>query len=140
MDWGVVKPEVFAAMMDHFTSGEPLLYDGAHPSPSDTTILDTDSEIVAMIKELLDTRIRPAVMEDGGDIVFRSFSEDSGVVELQMVGACRGCASSAVTLKSGVENMLKHYIPEVQSVEAVEDEAEKAGNQAFRDLESHLSN
>lgn len=122
LEWGVLKPEIFATMMDHFTSGEPLIYPGEAQERMDTHISEDDSEVVAMIKELLDTRIRPAVQEDGGDIVFRGFEEESGVVRLQLVGACRGCASSSVTLKAGVENMLKHYIPEITEVEQVLDE------------------
>ena len=121
-DWGVLKPEVFAAIMDHYSAGDPLFEpatgdEDADDADSDTAILDTDSEVVAMIKELLDTRIRPAVQEDGGDIKYRGFDEDSGIVYLQMQGACDGCPSSSVTLKSGIENMLMHYIDEVKSVE-----------------------
>jgi Fe-S cluster biogenesis protein NfuA len=94
-----------------------------------------------MIKELLETRIRPAVQEDGGDIVYRGFDAGTGTVTLKMMGACSGCPSSAVTLKSGIENMLMHYVPEVkQVVEAEPDEAEQAGRKALDDLERHLSN
>lgn len=140
MSWAVLKPEVFAAIMDHYTSGEPVLLDG-HSSPSDTAIGEDDSEVVAMIKELLETRIKPAVMEDGGDILFVNFNEDTGVVTLKMQGACSGCPSSAVTLKSGIETMFMHYIPEVKEVvQADPDEAEAAGDAAFRNLERHLSN
>ena len=84
--------------------------------PADTHINDDDSEVVALIKELLDTRIRPAVQDDGGDISFIDFDEDSGVVTVQLQGACSTCSSSKVTLKSGVENMLMHYVPEVTEV------------------------
>jgi Fe-S cluster biogenesis protein NfuA len=84
--------------------------------PADTHINDDDSEVVALIKELLDTRIRPAVQDDGGDISFIDFDEDSGVVTVQLQGACSTCSSSKVTLKSGVENMLMHYVPEVTGV------------------------
>ena len=139
-DWGVLKPEVFAAMMDHFTSGADLFLSDAAIGASDTTIHEDDSEVVAMIKELLDTRIRPAVQEDGGDIIFHEFDDNLGIVRLKMVGACKGCSSSAVTLKTGVENMLKHYIPEVVSVEQYEDEAEQEGKRVFNALEQHLSN
>lgn len=138
--WAVLKPDVFAAIMDFYSSGEPLMYDAAAPGASDTLINDDDDEVVAMIKELLETRIRPAVQEDGGDIVFRSFDPDSGTVELKMMGACSGCPSSAVTLKSGIENMLMHYIPEVRGViEAPEEEHEQEGVRAFNKLEQHLS-
>jgi len=110
--WPDLKPEVYALIMEHFTSGQALFADGHNADgPEDTRILDTDSEVVAMIKELLDSRVRPAIMEDGGDIEYRGFDEDTGVVQLSLKGSCRGCASSAVTLKSGIERMLMHYIP-----------------------------
>lgn len=138
--WNVVKPDIFAGIMDHFTSGDPLVTDASSTEKSDTAINEDDSEVVAMIKELLETRIRPAVMEDGGDIVFKGFHEDSGIVTLKMQGACSGCPSSAVTLKGGIENMLMHYIPEVKSVvEADPDESEVAGMTEFNKLEQHLS-
>merc|ERR1712054_141887 len=87
-------------------------------------ILDDDSEVVQMIKELLDMRIRPSVQEDGGDIKFHGFDEESGVVSLEMQGSCSGCPSSSVTLKSGIENMLTHYIPEVTEVQAIGEDAD----------------
>lgn len=119
--WAVVKPEVYSVLMEHFSSGQPLFRsaeDRASAGPQDTRILDTDSETVAMIKELLDTRVRPAIMEDGGDIEYRGFS-DAGIVQVKLKGSCRGCDSSTVTLKSGIERMLIHYIPEVKGVEQV---------------------
>jgi Fe-S cluster biogenesis protein NfuA len=119
--WAVVKPEVYALLMEHFSSGAPLFRsdeDRATAGPQDTRILDTDSETVAMIKELLDTRIRPAIMEDGGDIEYRDFTDD-GIVQVKLKGSCRGCSSSSVTLKSGIERMLMHYIPEVKGVDQV---------------------
>jgi Fe-S cluster biogenesis protein NfuA len=119
--WAVVKPEVYAILMEHFSAGTPLFRSEADrdaAGPQDTRILDTDSETVAMIKELLDTRVRPAIMEDGGDIEYRGFS-DEGVVLVKLKGSCRGCSSSSVTLKSGIERMLMHYIPEVKGVEQV---------------------
>jgi len=115
VDWPVLKPAVLAAIMDHFTSGADLLPQGAPPTSS---IREGDSEIVVQIKELLDTRVRPAVANDGGDIIFRSFED--GVVYLHMQGACSGCPSSTATLKHGIENMLRYYIPEIQAVEAVD--------------------
>jgi len=124
--------------MDHYTSGDPLFRDG-HSTPSDTAIHEDDSEVVAMIKELLETRIKPAVMEDGGDILFVRFDEDTGVVTLRMQGACSGCPSSSVTLKSGIQNMLMHYIPEVKDVVQDVDESDEAGDLAFRELEKQLS-
>lgn len=99
--------------------GAPLFEEGRGGGAEDTRILDTDSEVVAMIKELLETRVRPAIMEDGGDIEYRGFNEESGVVQLSLKGSCRGCESSSVTLKSGIERMLMHYIPEVKEVEQV---------------------
>jgi NFU1 iron-sulfur cluster scaffold homolog, mitochondrial len=121
--WHLMKPEIFSILMEHFTSGAPLFKDsgdGASDSgPADTMILDTDSEVIAMIKELLDTRVRPAIQEDGGDIEYKGFDEDQGIVRLKLKGSCRGCSSSSVTLKSGIERMLTHYIPEVKAVEQV---------------------
>lgn len=119
--WSVIKPEVYSILMEHFSSGMPLFRsqeDRDSAGPQDTRILDTDSETVAMIKELLDTRVRPAIMEDGGDIEYRGFNDD-GCVKVKLKGSCRGCDSSTVTLKSGIERMLMHYIPEVKGVEQV---------------------
>lgn len=119
--WPHLKAPILAAIMDHFTSGRPVLLDaatGAEGGHDDDGVYDEDaSQIVAEIKELLDTRIRPAVAQDGGDIVFSRFEPQTGVVWLHMRGACSGCPSSSATLKSGVENMLKHYVPEVTRVE-----------------------
>lgn len=115
--WDFLKPEIFAAIMDFYSSGKPLFLDSATSSSMDTAIHEDDSEIVAMIKELLETRIRPAVQDDGGDIEYIGFDPESGVVKLKMQGACSGCPSSSVTLKSGIENMLMHYVPEVKAVE-----------------------
>ena len=112
LDWSEMKAPILAAIMDHFTSGAPLLRD--EEAADDTS---GDSEIVAEIKALLDSRIRPAVAQDGGDIVFSRFEAETGVVYLHMRGACSGCPSSSATLKAGVENMLKHYVPEVTRVE-----------------------
>ena len=92
------------------------------PTVDSNAVTDDDDEVVALIKELLETRIRPSVQEDGGDILFHGFDEDSGLVYLQLAGSCAGCPSSSVTLKSGVENMLMHYIPEVEGVVQVDDE------------------
>ncbi|KAK1263740.1 hypothetical protein QJS04_geneDACA008638 [Acorus gramineus] len=115
--WDILKPEIFAAIMDFYSSGKPLFLDSQASASMDTAIHEDDSEIVAMIKELLETRIRPAVQDDGGDIEYRGFDPETGIVKLRMQGACSGCPSSAVTLKSGIENMLMHYVPEVKSVE-----------------------
>ena len=119
--WAVIKPEIYSILMEFFSSGQPLFRseeDREAAGPQDTRILDTDSETVAMIKELLETRVRPAIMEDGGDIEYRGFTDD-GYVKVKLKGSCRGCDSSTVTLKSGIERMLMHYIPEVKGVEQV---------------------
>ncbi|XP_021823978.1 nifU-like protein 4, mitochondrial [Prunus avium] len=113
--WDLLKPEIFAAIMDFYSSGQPLFLDTKTASAMDTAIQEDDSEIVAMIKELLETRIRPAVQDDGGDIEYRGFHPETGIVKLRMQGACSGCPSSSVTLKSGIENMRMHYVPEVTS-------------------------
>ncbi|XP_002968155.2 nifU-like protein 4, mitochondrial [Selaginella moellendorffii] len=124
-EWDVLKPEVFAAIMDFYASGQPLFYSAQAAAPKDTAIEEGDDETVVMIKELLETRIRPAVKDDGGDIEYRGFDRESGIVELKMQGACSGCPSSAVTLKSGIENMLMHYVPEVKGVKEVKDDDEE---------------
>jgi Fe-S cluster biogenesis protein NfuA len=116
-DWQTLKPRVLGAIMDHFVSGLPVIdSDDGDFVEEDTD--PADQEVVEAIKELLDTRVRPAVAGDGGDIVFRGFRD--GVVRLHMQGSCSGCPSSTATLKHGIENMLKHYVPEVVSVEQVE--------------------
>ncbi|KAI4339288.1 hypothetical protein MLD38_024248 [Melastoma candidum] len=123
--WDLLKAEIFAVIMDFYSSGQPLFLDSKTASAMDTAIQEDDSETVAMIKELLETRIRPAVQDDGGDILYRGFDPDTGVVKLKMQGACSGCPSSSVTLKSGIENMLMHYVPEVKGVEQEVDEDEE---------------
>ena len=119
-DWPALKAQVLGAIMEHFVAGRPVMEasTGGADADLDEDVSPEDSEIVAQIKELLDTRVRPAVASDGGDIVFRGFRE--GVVKLHMQGACSGCPSSAATLKHGIENMLRHYVPEVVAVEQVE--------------------
>jgi len=112
-DWAVLKPQILAIIMDHFTSGAPLITEAAA-----ATEAGEESDLITQIKELLDTRVRPAVANDGGDIIFRSF--ENGIVYLHMQGSCSGCPSSTATLKHGIENMLRYYIPEIQSVEAVD--------------------
>jgi Fe-S cluster biogenesis protein NfuA len=102
--------------MDFSATGEPVLAVGGEAEVDSLAITDDDSEVVQMIKELLEMRIRPSVQEDGGDIKFHGFNEEKGVVTLEMQGSCSGCPSSSVTLKSGIENMLMHYIPEVKEV------------------------
>jgi len=121
-DWTTLKPQVFAGIMDFYAEGVPVLNEGDEAEEDSLVIKDDDSEVVQMIKELLDMRIRPSVQEDGGDIKYHTFDEETGVVLLEMQGSCSGCPSSSVTLKSGIENMLMHYIPEVSEVKNVEEQ------------------
>ena len=114
-DWPVLKPMILAAIMDHFTAGRPMVLT-AEVEPSAASG-EPDNEVVIQIKELIETRVRPAVAQDGGDIVFKGFED--GVVLLALKGSCAGCPSSIATLKSGIENMLKHYVPEVREVRQV---------------------
>ena len=121
-DWKHVKPMALAAIMDHFVAGLPVIEEGAvaTAAPSDDTEYEGEAaEIVGEIRELIETRVRPAVAQDGGDIIFDRFEPDTGIVHLHMRGACAGCPSSTYTLKQGIENMLKAYVPEVTAVEAV---------------------
>ena len=117
VDWDHLKAPVLAAIMDHFTSGQPLFGAGGEAAGDEDAYEGETAQVVAEIRELLDTRIRPAVARDGGDILFDRFEPDTGTVWLHLRGACAGCPSSSATLKSGVENMLKHYVPEVVRVE-----------------------
>lgn len=114
LDWGVLKPSILGAIMEHFLTHQPLFYGDDPLAPAQ----GSDDPIVAEIKEILDTRVRPAVAMDGGDIVFDHFTD--GIVYVRMQGSCSGCPSSSSTLKSGIENMLRHYVPEVLEVRAVE--------------------
>ncbi|CAM9156985.1 unnamed protein product [Chrysoparadoxa australica] len=163
--WGVLKPQAFGAIMDFYAEGKAVISN--EPVISDTTILEDDDEVVAMIKELLEERIRPAVQEDGGDIFYKGFNPDTGMVMVQLAGACSGCPSSSLTLKQGVggsgfaeptesllspsptstpfhllpaaENMLMHYIPEVTGVEEVEDdELKELNEEEAAELENRL--
>ena len=119
-EWQHLKPAVLGTIMEHFMSGQPVMAvsGNAAPSEEDGEFFDEgDQEIVLTIKELLDTRVRPAVANDGGDITFRGFKD--GTVFLKMRGACAGCPSSTATLKHGIQNLLKHFVPEVQAVEQI---------------------
>jgi len=115
-DWQQLKPVILGMIMEHFMAGLPILlassHDDAMPEPS-----EEEDEVVSQIKELLETRVRPAVAQDGGDIIFYDYED--GIVYLHMQGSCSGCPSSTATLKAGIENMLRHYIPEVVEVRAV---------------------
>lgn len=122
-EWRDVKPDVMATLLDHFSANMPLFAPGSAagitvPAEADAFADDpADAEIVEQIRDLIDTRVRPAVANDGGDIVYRGF--DKGTVYLKMHGACAGCPSSTATLKNGIEQLLKHYVPEVTEVRAV---------------------
>ena len=117
-EWQHLKPSILGVIMEHFVSGAPLFLDGGPQQSEDDEFYEAaDSDTVEQIKELLDTRVRPAVAQDGGDITFHGF--DRGVVYLHMQGACAGCPSSTLTLKMGIENLLRHYIPEVVEVRPV---------------------
>ena len=118
-EWQHMKPAILGLIMDHYLSGAPVLADAGQKQAglSDEDFDTADSEIVTTIKQLLDTRVRPAVAQDGGDITFQGFKE--GVVFLNMKGSCAGCPSSTATLKHGIENLLRHFVPEVSEVRAV---------------------
>ena len=117
-EWQHLKPAILGAIMEHFMSGSPLIAEDAAAAQEDGEFFDEgDAETVDTIKELLESRIRPAVASDGGDITFRGFRD--GTVYLSMRGACAGCPSSTATLKNGIQNLLRHFLPDVQSVEAV---------------------
>lgn len=111
-DWAMLKPMILAGLMEHFATGQPIML-----APEKTEDTSQDDEVTAAIRELIQTRVRPAVMMDGGDISFEYF--ENGVVYLRLKGACSGCPSSTVTLKMGIENMLRHYVPEVTEVRSV---------------------
>ena len=114
-EWDVLRPQVLGSIMEHYQSGRPVIDSDAEGADE---MAGDDDPIVKQIKELIDTRVRPAVAQDGGDIIFKGFED--GIVSLHMQGACSGCPSSTATLKHGIENMLRYYVPEVQEVRAVE--------------------
>jgi Fe-S cluster biogenesis protein NfuA len=119
-DWAHIKPAVLGVIMEHFLSGKPVIGDGSHPSEEsagEEFFEDEDAEVVEVIKELLATRVRPAVAMDGGDITFKGYRD--GTVYLNMRGACSGCPSSTATLRSGIENLLRHFVPGVEAVEQI---------------------
>ncbi len=114
-EWAHLKPAVLGAIMEHFTSGMPVLRGEPGPEIADEFFSEADAEVVATIKDLIETRVRPAVAQDGGDITFQGYRD--GVVFLNMRGACAGCPSSTATLKHGIENLLRHFVPEVRGIE-----------------------
>jgi Fe-S cluster biogenesis protein NfuA len=119
-DWPELKPVVLGAIMEHFVSGEPLLvgeFDGAAQGDGEEFFAGDDAETVVTIKKLIETHVRPAVANDGGDIKFRGFRD--GTVYLALKGSCSGCPSSSATLRHGIENLLKHYVPDVRAVEQI---------------------
>ncbi len=113
-EWQKIKAEILATIMDFYVSGKPIMFEKKRVEKEGG---EEESEIVKQIKELIEVKVRPAVAMDGGDITFHSF--EHGIVKLELKGSCSGCPSSTITLKSGIENMLKHYIPEVEAVEQV---------------------
>lgn len=116
-EWQHLKPAVLGAIMEHYLSGEPLLADEGDGAVADEDFDEEDAATVATIKELIDTRVRPAVASDGGDITFQGYRD--GIVFLHMKGACSGCPSSTATLKHGIENLLRHFVPDVQEVRPI---------------------
>ena len=116
-EWQQIKPAVLGAIMEHYMSGAPLLRSEAEASDADEFFEAKDEETVGLIKDLLETRVRPAVAGDGGDIIFKGFKD--GIVYLHMQGACSGCPSSTATLKHGIQNLLRHFVPEVTEVQSV---------------------
>ncbi|KAF8539290.1 scaffold protein Nfu/NifU N terminal-domain-containing protein [Trichophaea hybrida] len=137
-NWAHIKPEVFSLITEALNAGGSVVTVGETVMAEDTAPQEGDSEVVAMIKELLDTRIRPAIQEDGGDIEFRGFDEGKGEVKLKLRGACRTCDSSTVTLKNGIESMLMHYIEEVKTVTQVMDQEEEIAAKEFEKFEERL--
>jgi Fe-S cluster biogenesis protein NfuA len=117
MEWPHLKPAVLGAIMEHFMSGMPVMNRAPDAAPAGDDFAAEDADTVATIKELIETRVRPAVAQDGGDITFHGYRD--GVVFLNMRGSCAGCPSSTVTLKHGIENLLRHFVPEVQGIEEV---------------------
>jgi len=117
LEWPQMKPAILGAIMEHFLSGAPVLHEGSDEVAEDGNFDAADSETVAVIKELIETRVRPAVANDGGDITFQGYRD--GVVFLHMRGACSGCPSSTATLKQGIENLLQHFVPDVVEVRPV---------------------
>uniref|UniRef100_A0A1A8FYB0 NFU1 iron-sulfur cluster scaffold homolog, mitochondrial n=1 Tax=Nothobranchius korthausae TaxID=1143690 RepID=A0A1A8FYB0_9TELE len=133
VDWTDIKRHAVEAIAKFFESGDPVTTGAVHHESSHS---EDDDEIVSMIKELLDTRIRPTVQEDGGDVIFKGF--ENGTVKLKLVGSCTGCPSSTVTLRNGIQNMMQFYIPEVDKVEQVEDEVDQVSAKVFAEVDRKL--
>ena len=137
LHWSLLKPEIFSILTEFLNNGTPIINEESELT-DDMEISEEDDETVTMIKELIFTRIRPAIQDDGGDIEFVSFAEDNGTVYLRLKGACRSCDSSSVTLKNGIESMLKYYIEEVTTVEQVNDEDTTEIVEKFKSEDIHL--
>lgn len=137
LHWSLLKPEIFSILTEFLNNGTPIINEESELT-NDMEINEDDDETVTMIKELIFTRIRPAIQDDGGDIEFVSFAEDNGTVYLRLKGACRSCDSSSVTLKNGIESMLKYYIEEVTTVEQVNDEDTTEIVEKFKSEDVHL--
>ncbi|XP_053188810.1 NFU1 iron-sulfur cluster scaffold homolog, mitochondrial [Scomber japonicus] len=133
VEWTDIKRHALGAIAKFFESGDPITIGAVH---HESSLSEDDDDIVSMIKELLDNRIRPTVQEDGGDVIFKGFED--GTVKLKLVGSCTGCPSSTVTLKNGIQNMLQFYVPEVDTVEQVEDEVDEVNAKVFSELERKL--
>ncbi|XP_064173481.1 NFU1 iron-sulfur cluster scaffold homolog, mitochondrial isoform X1 [Anguilla rostrata] len=134
VEWADIKRNVIEVITKFFESGGPITTGEVHTESGPSE--EDEDEVVSMIKELLDTRIRPTVQEDGGDVIFKGFED--GTVKLKLVGSCTGCPSSAVTLRNGIQNMLQFYIPEVDDVLQVEDEVDEVNERVFTELERKL--
>lgn len=137
LHWSLLKPEIFSVLTEFLNNGIPIINEETELT-EDMEISEDDDEIVSMIKELIFTRIRPAIQDDGGDIEFVRFAEADGTVYLRLKGACRSCDSSSVTLKNGIESMLKHYVEEVTTVEQVNDEDTTEFVEEFKKDDLHI--
>lgn len=133
VEWTDIKRHALDTIAKFFESGDPVTTGTVN---NESSLSEDDDEIVLMIKELLDNRIRPTVQEDGGDVIFKGF--ENGTVKLKLVGSCTGCPSSTVTLKNGIQNMLQFYIPEVSNVEQIEDEVDEVNAKVFLEVERKL--
>ncbi|NP_001018093.2 uncharacterized protein LOC796111 [Danio rerio] len=133
VEWTDIKRHAIEVISKFFEGGEAITTGAAH---AESSVTEDDDEIVSLIKELLDTRIRPTVQEDGGDVIFKGFED--GTVKLKLVGSCTGCPSSTVTLKNGIQNMMQFYIPEVDNVEQVQDEVDEINMKVYTELEKKL--
>lgn len=135
-NWGVVETEVIEAIKKFYRSGRKVLTLDVKPTPDKHDVDEEEDEVIAAIKDMLDTRIRPMVQEDGGDVIFEKFED--GVVYVKLIGSCTGCPSSTATLKGGIENMLMHYIPEVEAVESIDESESEESKQMLEMTERQI--